>query len=248
MASKTKDELEQDIEHLKAQLANVPDVGHFEYEIERLNKKVEEEAQRADAAETRLKEDLREREIIAEDQKRAREAKEAQFKKLKIEQSEHTRFRIYNRPPSGQRDIFGDPESIVANLGVELQRYSGGVYIPLSVVIEIGQSIGMLTREQAGELKSELSNTVAQVESAATLATELRHGIEKLVDRFYSDLDNVVSDDVDNESESDSGAENAGQAPDPEQREESTGIPSSANDGINDGHEPESGGFFANLR
>lgn len=252
MADKTKAELEADIVALKAQLADVPDISHYESEIDRLTRLNKEIVQEKDEFKIRLENDVREREIIAEDRRKADEAKAAQFKKLKIDQSEHTRFRIYGRPPAGQRDIFGDPTSVVVNLGVELNRYTGGLFVPLPVIIEIGQSIGMLTREQATELKTELSNTAAQVESAATLATELRFGIEKLVDRFYSDLDTVVSDVSDSGSESESGNEIAGQASDAGVGEESAGIPSGSDnsesdDGIN-GHEPVAGGFFGNLR
>lgn len=249
MADKTKAELEAENAALRKQIEDAPDQGHLESEIERLNNKVKDVVQEKDEYKVRLENDIREREVIAEDQRKAEEAKAAQFKTLKIDQNEHTRFRISGRPPAGQRDIFGDPTSIVANLGVELQRYSGGLYVPISVVIEIGQSIGMLTREQAAELNTELENTRAKVESAGTLATELSNGIQELVDRFYSDLDSVVSDVPDAGSEADAGNEIAGQASDNGGSEESTGIPAGANDTESvDESRAESTGFFGNLR
>jgi hypothetical protein len=106
-------------------------------------------------------------------------------------QSEHTRFRLLESPTT--RDIFGDVVNPVFDLGVDLSFFSGPVQIPVGHVIEMATSIGMLTLEQASDLKDTLAVSTAKNESAAILGTELTSGISALVDKFYDDLASVTA-------------------------------------------------------
>ena len=246
MADKTKAELEAELNEVternselesinveyKNQLATRIDTTWYEREMERLGKK-------ADSAEGELKalkeknhlQEI-EREVIANDAKTKRDREMSKFGTP--DQNEHTRFRLLEKAPIGQRDIFGDPTTPVFDLGRNLTGYTGGVYIPVSVVIEAGISIGMLTAEQASKLKEEFELTKSKVESAGTLASELSNGIAELVDRFYYGLNNNVvgGDHRDSgaESASKDAGENAGQADGSESNDESNGVPGNSSD------------------
>lgn len=193
---KELEELKSENESIKADLEKSPhsNDANYEREIDRLQKKSEKAESELKALREKTEQEQRERETIADDIRREEERRLAQFG-ISVTQNEHTRFRISPKPPRGQRDIFGDPESEVVNLGVELQDYNGGLYVPVSVIIEIGQSIGMLTKEQAFDLNEELNKTNAKVEATGALSQELISGITARVDHFYSSLDSVISRD-----------------------------------------------------
>jgi hypothetical protein len=78
---------------------------------------------------------------------------------------------------------------------VDLSYFSGPVQIEAHIIIEMAQSIGMLTVEESEKLRADLAFSKAKNEQAAQLATELTDGISVLTDKFYADLDNVVYDD-----------------------------------------------------
>lgn len=238
MAESTKAELleeneglKQEIELLNTQISSSPfaNDANYQREIERLTKKSDKAESELKAIKQKSEIEKQERETIAADRKKAEEQRLAEFG-IAVDQDHHTRFRKYNRVPSGQRDIFGDSSSSVFNLGVELSRYSGGLYVPVDVVIEMGRSIGMLTKDEADAIKSELTKTNAKVEAAGALAQELIHGITSRVDHFYSSLDSVVPLVGNGISESESNDEDAGQANGSDKGVESTGIPADSKD------------------
>jgi hypothetical protein len=156
------------------------------------------------ALKDKIQQEQIERDTIAEDKRRAEEAIMKQYGHS-VNQNEHTRFRLLGHAPTGQRDIFGDPNSEVFDLGVDLQDFWGGIYLPLNVVIEMAQSVEMLTKEQANELKAELELKTKQVNKASDLAQELINGVSANIDSFFAGIDSVILDD--NESdENESGA------------------------------------------
>jgi len=250
--TKTKAELEVEIAELREQLAQpiYSQEENYQKEFQRLTRKAETAESEKKALEIRMRDEALARETIRQD-KEAEEARRLAEFGTSIRQDEHTRFRILQKAPAGQRDIFGDPTTEVVDLGIELQGYYGGVYIPKAVIVEIGLSIGMLTSEQADELKSELHKTKATVESAGAIAQELLNGITTHVHDFYSALGNVVVDDVSDVSksgEADSGTgEPIRQAPDTNVSAEPNGISGSANDPESEPDESGTGSFFAKL-
>lgn len=125
-------------------------------------------------------------------------------------QTPHTRFRLRERPTV--RDIFGDTVHSVFDLGVELDNYTGPVQVPLPVVIEIAQSIGMLTEDQAKSLKLDFEHEKAKNEEAANAGTELINGISDLVDNFNRRLESVPRPTVVGDVEKDSGGSAEGKA------------------------------------
>lgn len=256
MADKTKAELLEEIERLNEtneQLQNSPLAtdANYQKEIQRLTVK----AEKAESEVVRLKEkaatEKRDRETLANDRKVAEERKLKQFEELPPQNGE-SRFRMFPKSTGANRDIFGDPTSPVFDMRVNLRNYTGGIFIPVAVVIEAAQSIGMLTKEQSDSIKSELADTTAKVESAGAIAQELVDGISSCVDRFYSDLGNVVASDdpadsKSGESDKDAG-KTSGQAPDSDLGKESNGIPSGSIDGSADGKsESKSPSFFGSL-
>lgn len=260
MADKTKAQLEAENEELNEKVDELtnrlaeerPDTTHFESEIRRINSKLEKEQAEHDALKVKVRDEKLERETLENDRIERERQERAQFG-TSVEQDEHTRFRVLPKAPSGQRDIFGDPVSEVVDLGVEFNNFNGGIYVPVSVFIEVGQSIGMLTKEQATDLNSELTTTKAKVEFAGTYAKELSSGIENLVNRFFDNLDSIVggdsSDSANGESAESSNDENAGQTSDPNVGSESNGVPAGSDNSESDnGNSESSGGFFSSLK
>lgn len=230
MADTIKEQLEAANEKIKAyEEAGLKDLSWYTKEIDRLNK--ENSLLKGDLQSRKEKEYVlkRERATIKKDQ----EAELAHTLGM-YNQSAHTRFRLLDRPARGL-DIFGNPDTPVFDLGVTLDYFSGPVYVPAQVVIEMAQSIYMLTVEDSEKLRQELAFSKAKNEKAAVLGTELTDGISDLVNRFYTDLDSLVvdsSDDDEGESESDgksNGAdgksdENSGQADGDNSVEKSDGV------------------------
>lgn len=201
MADKTKAELEGELaaaleENELLKSAGNHDLSWYQKEINKLTSDNGDYVAEIKALKQKIANQVTEKEVITADRKREESAALRPFN-----QSEHTRFRLRERPI--MRDIFGDVINPVFDAGVELQDYSGPVQLPVGVVIEMAQSIGMLTIEQAKELRDELTASTIKNEQAAILGTELTSGISLLVDQFYADLaDITVAFGVDSKAES----------------------------------------------
>lgn len=162
------------------------DLSWYQKELAGKDKKILElDAEVKSLKQKRQLEEL-EKETLANDR-----AKEEELTAGMFNQSEHTRFRLLESPTT--RDIFGDVVNPVFDLGVDLSFFSGPVQIPVGHVIEMATSIGMLTLEQASDLKDALAVSTAKNESAAILGTELTSGISALVDKFYDNLASVTA-------------------------------------------------------
>ena len=190
------DNFKVDYEDMKTKYESSPYAtdANYQRELERLNKGLQTAQAELKALREKTDREQYERDQIANDRRIEEERIAKQFGTTSVEQSEHTRFRLYSQAPRGQRDIFGDPNSEVFDLGIEFDGYYGGLYLPLNTVVEIGRSVGMLTKEQADELKRDLAIKKAQVERAGDLAQELTNGIQANIDNFFTQLDSVVPD------------------------------------------------------
>jgi hypothetical protein len=239
-----KDEIERlrvENEALNQQIATSPFAtdGNYQREFDRLTRRADSAEAELDQLKKRVRDEAIERDNQENDRKAAEEARLSQFRTEDVVQDENTRFRVLGKVPAGQRDIFGDPTTEgVVTFGVNFNRYTGGLYVPVSVVIEVAQSIGMLTKEQSENLTTELKVATAKNESAGRLAEELLDGIQTCVDDFYSALDDVLDPDVSDDSNSEESNEEsdgiaiepAGQTHDTNVSEESDGVSSSSND------------------
>lgn len=168
------------------------------------------EKSRADKAEAelkalRLKAEKAEAERIQNeaDEKAKADAKAAEIlANTHIEQSEHSRYRVMNRVPSGERDLFGDPTTEVFDTGVYFTGFYGGIYLPVAMVIEMAQSIGMLTTEESKALADHSIESDRRAEKAPKLAKELQSGIDRLIHKFNAAIDDAGVDSLlDSESE-----------------------------------------------
>lgn len=212
MADQTKAELEAELKETRSKLeaaekkngelagtitdfesAGIHDLSWYQKEIDRLTKALEvTEANLKGLKEKKHREEI-DGKVIKEDQKKEKERELVQYN-----QSEHTRFRLRERP--SKLNIFGNPDGPVFDLGVDLSYFNGPVQIPADVIIEMGQSIGMLTVEEAEKAKADLEASETKNKKAARLASELTDGISVLTDKFYADLDSVVYDDDSDDS------------------------------------------------
>lgn len=242
----TKPQLLEKLEVIQAEndllkSAGNHDLSWYGKEIERLTREKEEKDAIIKGWESRKHEQEREAAILLEDKKKEEERQNAHYK-----QTEHTRFRLLDRPSI--RDVYGDTIYPVFDLGVELVMYDGPVQVPAHFIQEMAESIGMLPVAEAERLREERDFAKAKNEHAARLGTELTSGISQLVDKFYLDLDSVTSDAV---PESESSTENKsgtaddnsesgktdGQANGDNSGKKSDGVPSNsgnANDGNDD--------------
>lgn len=148
-----------------------------------------------DALKTKVLKEARERMANAADAEREEKERIAAIRKtVRLQQTQHTRFRVMERSPAGQRDITGDPTTPVVDMRITLNRYSGGLYIPVTFLVEIAQSLGMLTASQSTELLQNVEDSNARANVSTTLAKELKDGIDNLISEFNSKLATVVSD------------------------------------------------------
>ena len=195
-----------------------------------------------------LKSDLQaqKNKIIIERQERATALKDAE-EADRIEglpwQSPFASFKVL--PKGINRDLWNDSGRPVFDTGVDLENFTGVVYLPVSKVIEMGRSIGMLTKEDSDQLIETYQKEKAKNEFAATEAKELINGISELVGRFDSRLadfvGSVVVEDSDGLGDSESPVESTGDSDENDGQdgvdhsgEGSSGISSIADDGISD--------------
>lgn len=95
------------------------------------------------------------------------------------------RFNLLEKPTAYPfADIVNNtPEGPVFDLGVDLEMRDGVVYIKAEHVQEMAEQLGMLSEEEATELRAE----VAQLKLEATMLPEK-------IDRFQNGLDALVRD------------------------------------------------------
>jgi hypothetical protein len=206
-SKKTVVELEAELASIKEEnellkSAGNHDLSWYQKQNDDLQKKLDLANSAAYAAKEKEHLQKIEAEVLKADEVKTKERELAQYN-----QSEHTRFRLLERP--NRLNIFGTPDGPVFDLGIDLQYFTGPIQIEAYVIVEMARSIGMLTVEQAEALNKELAESKAKNEKAATLGSELTSGISALVDKFYADLGSVaIAGDVsvETESKADSGS------------------------------------------
>lgn len=187
------EKVQEELEIAKGRLETHKDTSWYQLENEKLSRELE--IAKADLASIderkrlqKIEEQVKLHDVIVEEAKTA-----GVFK-----QTEHTRFRVFEKPET--RDIFGDVSQPVFDLGVEVVGHYGKIQVPVNSVIEMAQSIHMLTEEQAEALKQERDFAIAKANVAPNLAGELTDGIATLVSAFYAGLDSadtIAADDSD---------------------------------------------------
>lgn len=106
---------------------------------------------------------------------------------------ESSRFKLLDKPPLYPfYDVVNQaPEGPVFDLGVDLEFYSGPIYIRRDHLEEMARSLGMLTKEEADSLREENQRLLDNNKKLPKAIKELRDGINDLVDAFSSgDTDN----------------------------------------------------------
>ena len=195
MADKTKADLEEEVKALRKEYDEVRKENQLMREaggmdLSTWHTKITDQADEIERLKSEVKlRDERMNEWKHEQAAKEHDAKHKHEQETRPFQTEHTRFRLL--PGPYLRDIFGNVGTPVFDLGVTLDHYSGHVDIPLPVVIEMAESIGMLSVEKSDELKAELETEKAKNEAAAKLGSILAGGINQLVDGFHDGLSTV---------------------------------------------------------
>lgn len=99
-----------------------------------------------------------------------------------------SRFRLHEKPlVYPKRDIIKrTAEGPVFDLGVDLENYTGAVYVQQLHIEEMAQSIGMLTKQQADELYQKIKEYEEREKNHLKNAEELKNGIDSAIERFHS--------------------------------------------------------------
>lgn len=246
MVTKLEQELQLQVAELKKALNGNHEHSWYQQQINERDKRIQELFDSVKAHEEIESNKKIEAQVIANDAIVEQETKLREYN-----QSEHTRFRLTDTPI--KLDIFGSPDTPVFDCGVNFSMYDGPVYLPVAVVIEMAQSIGMQTEEQVSELQVKLADAENKNVKAAQLATELIDGFQSRANEFADSIGSVAVDSIvsDNEqSEADSGnaidlAKIGGQASGDNSDENSDGIPDGTGNELNaDSIPDESDGTF----
>jgi len=108
-----------------------------------------------------------------------------------------SRFLVWDKPLAYpfydliNRDTDPGP---VFDLNIEMQDYTGRVYLALPTVIEMAQSLGMATIEEADAMRAEIAELKKQINRLPSAQENLKSGIDSLVSEFLADLRNDKSD------------------------------------------------------
>lgn len=87
----------------------------------------------------------------------------------------------------------------VFDLGVELDNYDGSIYIRDRDIVEMGRTLGMLTKEEADKLREQNAELRRQINKLPVVQEELKSGLDDLVAKFFASLNSVDSSTDDSE-------------------------------------------------
>lgn len=232
MTTKLEQELQLQVDELKKALSGNHEHSWYQMQIAERDKRIQELFDKDKAREEIESNRKIEVKVKANDEKAA-----VKLSLREYNQSAHTRFRLTDTPI--KLDIFGQPDTPVFDCGVNLSMYDGPIYLPLAIVVEMAQSIGMHTEEQVASLKASLSLAEKKINRAVELTKELTNvTIQNIADEFSNSLDTVIVDSSvsDNgKSEADSGnavdsSKTGGQASGDNSLEKSDGISNGSGD------------------
>ena len=104
-----------------------------------------------------------------------------------------SRFLIWDRPLAYPKfDIITrdtDPGPVF-DLGVELDSYDGSIYIKPEHIVEMGRTLGMMTKADADKLRAENEELKRQINSLPAAQEELKDGLDNLVSVFFNRIRN----------------------------------------------------------
>ena len=102
-----------------------------------------------------------------------------------------SRFLIWDRPLAYPKfDIITrdtDPGPVF-DLGVELDSYDGSLYIKPEHIVEMGRTLGMMTKADADKLREENKELRRQINKLPVVQEELKDGLDTLVAKFFASL------------------------------------------------------------
>lgn len=102
-----------------------------------------------------------------------------------------SRFLVWPKPLSYpfydllNRDTNPGP---VFDLAVELNDYTGSVYLSVNSVIEMARVLGMATTDEVSALNAHIASLESQISKLPQAQEELKNGLASLVGKFHRDL------------------------------------------------------------
>ena len=185
----TVKELEAELEAIKEENAKLKEAGN--HDLSWYNHQIKELKEKNELLEADIH--ANKNRLIIERQERAvklKDAEEADRVESLPWQSPFAAFKVL--PRGINRDLWGDSGRPVFDSGVDLENFTGVVYLPVVKIIEMGRSIGMLTKEDSDQLIESFKKEKAKNEFAANEGRVLIHGIAELVGRFDSRIADFV--------------------------------------------------------
>lgn len=107
-----------------------------------------------------------------------------------------SRYLLWDKPLAApffdiiHRDTSPGP---VFDLAIELDSYDGSVYIQTRDIVEMGRTLGMLTKEEADSLRKENAELRRQINKLPLAQEELKSGLDDLTARFFANLSTLDS-------------------------------------------------------
>ena len=160
------------------------DLSYYTHRVKELEELVENQQFEIKAQIEHRAREQKERENIDRDRAEAKRVEQMPW------QSPIASYRVM--PHGINRDIWNDSGRPVFDTGINLDSFTGVVYLPVVKIIEMARSIGMLTKEDSDALIETYEKEKAKNEFAANESKELIRGISELVDRFDANLASFV--------------------------------------------------------
>lgn len=104
------------------------------------------------------------------------------------------RFTRHERPIAHpRRDIVKKTADGPVFFLVDLEHYTGAVYVQEQHIVEMARSIGMLTVEEAAKLYETIDTLKKERDALPSAVEELKNGVDSAVNRFYSGIGDGVA-------------------------------------------------------
>lgn len=160
------------------------DLSYYNHQIKTLEEQIEDYVQQIKAEREHRNREQQERAAIDHDRVETERIENMPW------QSPIASYKVM--PHGMNKDIWNDSGRPVFDTGIDLENFTGIVYLPVVKIIEMARSIGMLTKEDSDKLIETYEKEKAKNEFAAIEAKELIRGISELVDRFDGNLAGFV--------------------------------------------------------
>ena len=104
-----------------------------------------------------------------------------------------SRFLIREKPTAYPHYdlILQDSQGPVFDMNVEMDGYSGSVFIRTDHIVEMARTLGMATVDEVEAMRNTIADLRRQINKLPLAQEELKIGIDNLVGQFYASINTV---------------------------------------------------------